>query len=82
MSNEFTDWLYDKYQEELQLLYEHTKKQYFLSDEEFKNFNEPVPRKKYTSTDPDFEWRLDNLKCSCGNCFHFSGSKDKTCWVF
>ena len=53
-----------------------------MSDEEFENNNEVVPFKKYTSLDPQLQWRIDNLKCECGNCHHLSGTKNKDCWVF
>ena len=44
--------------------------------------NDLVPQRKYTSLDPDLEWRIDNLRCTCGLCHQFSGTTAKTCWVF
>ena len=80
--NAYNEWLNDKILEELKLIRQHTIRQYLMSDEEFENNNDVVPFRKFTSSHPEFQWRLDNLKCECGNCHFFSGTKNKRCWVF
>ena len=68
--------------EELKLLHEHRLKQFTMSDEEFEGSENRVPFQKYTSSHPEFQWRLDNSRCGCGNCHLLSGTRSRDCWVF
>ena len=80
--DDYTKHFNEQYQKELKLLYDHTKRQYLMTDEEFESSTNTVPWRKYSSLDPALQFRLDNARCECGNCHLFSGTKDKNCWVF
>ena len=68
--------------EELCLLDEYQRRQDDPEIHELRKQAQLVPWKMYTSTDPEFQHRLDNSKCLCQLCYQFSGTKAKNCWVY
>ena len=82
VNTEYLERFNEGLSEELKLLYDYHTRQADPAKNETRTPDELVPFRKFTSLDPELQWRLDNLKCSCGLCHEFSGTKDKSCWVF